>query len=88
MKINLQNVWKFTLANLLLFHKRPKKLFFSAAHGEINADKIEYHIEVDGWSEANSGKGKIGTTKRGIGPTYTDKYARQGIRVEDLFDEE
>ena len=34
------------------------------------------------------GKNKIGTTKKGIGPTYTDKYARQGIRIEDLFDEE
>ena len=31
---------------------------------------MPYHIEVDGWNESNSGKGKIGTTKRGIGPTY------------------
>lgn len=46
---------------------------------------MPYHIEVDGWSEANSGKGKIGTTKRGIGPTYTDKMARIAFKVQDLF---
>ena len=33
------------------------------------------------------GKSKIGTTGRGIGPTYADKISRVGIRVQDLFDE-
>ena len=46
---------------------------------------MPYHIEVDGWSEANSGKGKIGTTKRGIGPTYTDKMARVALKIQDLY---
>ena len=46
---------------------------------------MPYHIEVDGWSEANSGKGKIGTTKRGIGPTYTDKMARSAFKIQDLY---
>jgi len=46
---------------------------------------MPYHIEVDGWSEANSGKGKIGTTKRGIGPTYTDKMARIALKIQDLY---
>ena len=46
---------------------------------------MPYHIEVDGWSEANSGKGKIGTTKRGIGPTYTDKMARCALKIQDLY---
>ncbi len=46
---------------------------------------MPYHIEVDGWSEANSGKGKIGTTKRGIGPTYTDKMARVAFKIQDLY---
>jgi adenylosuccinate synthase len=46
---------------------------------------MPYHIEVDGWSEANSGKGKIGTTKRGIGPTYTDKMQRIGLKIQDLY---
>ena len=49
---------------------------------------MPYHIEVDGWSEANAGKGKIGTTKRGIGPTYTDKMARIGLKIGDLYSEE
>ena len=46
---------------------------------------MPYHIEVDGWSEAHSGKGKIGTTKRGIGPTYTDKMARIAFKIQDLY---
>ena len=46
---------------------------------------MPYHIEVDGWSEENSGKGKIGTTKRGIGPTYTDKMARIAFKIQDLY---
>ena len=46
---------------------------------------MPYHIEVDGYSEAHSGKGKIGTTKKGIGPTYTDKMARVGLKIQDLY---
>lgn len=46
---------------------------------------MPYHIEFDGQNEKNAGKHKIGTTKKGIGPTYTDKISRHGIRVEDLF---
>ena len=46
---------------------------------------MPYHIEVDGWSENNAGKGKIGTTKRGIGPTYTDKMARVALKIQDLY---
>ncbi len=49
---------------------------------------MPWHTEVDGFSENNTSKGKIGTTKKGIGPTYTDKAARIGIKVQDLFDEE
>ena len=48
---------------------------------------MPYHIDLDGASEAGS-KHKIGTTKKGIGPTYTDKISRHGIKVQDLFDEE
>ncbi len=39
------------------------------------------HIALDGAKEAQRGKGAIGTTKRGIGPAYTDKAARVGIRA-------
>ena len=45
-----------------------------------------YHVTLDKVSERFLGKSKIGTTGRGIGPTYSDKIARLGIRVQDLFD--
>jgi len=44
-----------------------------------------YHISMDGLLEENRGEGKIGTTKRGIGPAYCDKFERTGIRMEDLI---
>lgn len=47
---------------------------------------MPYHREIDVLQERFLGKGQIGTTKRGIGPAYTDKFARHGIRVQDLFD--
>jgi adenylosuccinate synthase len=46
-----------------------------------------YHRTLDKVSERFLGKRKIGTTGRGIGPTYADKINRVGIRVQDLFDE-
>ena len=46
-----------------------------------------YHQTLDKVSERFLGKRKIGTTGRGIGPAYVDKINRQGIRVQDLFDE-
>lgn len=49
---------------------------------------MPWHTEVDGYSESTAGKGKIGTTKKGIGPTYTDKMARIGLKIEDLYSEE
>ena len=49
---------------------------------------MKWHIDIDGYSENELGKNKIGTTKKGIGPTYTDKAKRSGIRVEDLFNKE
>ena len=49
---------------------------------------MKYHCDIDGSNENNLGKNKIGTTKKGIGPTYTDKYARIGIKIEDLFKED
>ena len=45
-----------------------------------------YHVTVDKVSERFLGKRAIGTTGRGIGPTYGDKIGRLGIRVQDLFD--
>lgn len=46
-----------------------------------------YHRLIDQYKEETLGKASIGTTKKGIGPTYEDKIARIGIRVIDLLDE-
>lgn len=59
------------------------KLLISA-----NAHLItSYHVTLDKVNERFLGNSKIGTTGRGIGPTYADKISRVGIRVQDLFDE-
>jgi adenylosuccinate synthase len=47
-----------------------------------------YNRTLDKVTERFLGNSKIGTTGRGIGPTYADKMARIGIRVQDLFDED
>ena len=50
---------------------------------------MPYHMALDGAEEGKrSEKDKIGTTKRGIGPCYSDKAARIGIRAADIMDEE
>ena len=46
-----------------------------------------YHRTLDRVAERFLGKRQIGTTGRGIGPTYADKINRVGIRIQDLFDE-
>jgi len=47
---------------------------------------MPYHRKLDAVIERYLGDAMIGTTKRGIGPAYMDKYSRFGIRVQDLFD--
>ena len=47
---------------------------------------LPLHRELDSLREAQAGDGKIGTTKRGIGPAYEDKVGRRAIRVMDLQD--
>jgi len=47
---------------------------------------LPYHVAIDHAREAAKGKGKIGTTGRGIGPAYEDKVARRALRLQDLFD--
>ena len=64
----------------------------------INTDKLvisanahvimPYHKLLDELIEENLGENKIGTTKKGIGPCYTDKIQRKGIRIQDLLHEE
>lgn len=46
---------------------------------------MPYHIAIDKASEQSKGRKSIGTTGRGIGPTYVDKMARSGIRVGELL---
>jgi len=47
---------------------------------------MPHHRALDKVTERYLGRARIGTTGRGIGPTYGDKVARTGIRVQDLFD--
>ena len=49
---------------------------------------LPLHVELDQAREKALGKGKIGTTGRGIGPTYEDKVARRAIRLGDLAEPE
>ena len=59
-----------------------KNLFISqSAHVTM-----PYHRLIDQAAEEQRGSKKIGTTKRGIGPTYADKSERTGIRMIDLMD--
>jgi adenylosuccinate synthase len=47
---------------------------------------MPHHIALDKVTERHLGNARIGTTGRGIGPTYSDKAGRMGIRVQDLLD--
>ena len=49
---------------------------------------MPYHLLLDGLEEDRKGDNKIGTTRKGIGPCYMDKAARNGIRIADLLDAE
>jgi len=55
-----------------------------SSHAHVIA---QYHRTLDKVTERFLGKRQIGTTGRGIGPTYADKINRVGIRIQDLFDE-
>ena len=48
---------------------------------------MPWHLALDGLQEEERGEGKIGTTKRGIGPVFSDKIGRFGLRAGDLFTE-
>jgi adenylosuccinate synthase len=55
----------------------------------ISADAhliMPHHVALDKVTERYLGNSRIGTTGRGIGPAYSDKAARVGIRMQDLFD--
>lgn len=62
-------------------HDLTKKLYISKKAHLI----LPTHRILDAAYEASKGAGKIGTTGKGIGPTYTDKISRNGLRVGDLL---
>jgi adenylosuccinate synthase len=67
---------------------RRRNIDTSALRISANAHLImPYHMLLDHAGEIKLGKLQIGTTRRGIGPCYSDKAARLGIRVQDLLDE-
>ncbi len=61
----------------------PQRLKLSARAHLI----MPYDVALDGAAEQSLGKARIGTTKRGIGPTYSDKAARVGLRSWDMLDQ-
>ena len=61
----------------------PKNFMISETSSLI----LPFHKEMDEIREDTAGKGKIGTTRRGIGPCYEDKVGRRSIRVMDLRSE-
>ncbi|MBQ7748651.1 MAG: adenylosuccinate synthase [Paludibacteraceae bacterium] len=63
-------------------HELTKRLYISKKAHLI----LPTHRLLDAAYEAAKGKGKIGTTGKGIGPTYTDKTSRNGVRVGDILD--
>ena len=70
--------------NGLLEHGQDRARLVVSPHAHV---VMPYHRMLDKLQEEARGKGrKIGTTGRGIGPCYVDKYSRSGLRVEDLID--
>lgn len=66
-----------------LTHARKNLLISDRA--QVN---LELHARVDGLEEKELAGNRIGTTGRGIGPSYSNKAARNGIRVHEIFDQE
>ena len=64
-------------------HVNPENFMISETASLI----LPFHREMDEIREDAAGKGKIGTTRRGIGPCYEDKVGRRSIRVMDLRSE-
>ncbi len=62
-------------------HDLTKRLYISKKAHLI----LPTHRILDAANEAAKGSAKIGTTGKGIGPTYTDKISRNGVRVGDIF---
>lgn len=76
-----------TLAEIADLHDKgvsPEGRLFIANNAHV---VLPYHSALDKAKEKKAGKAAIGTTGRGIGPCYSDKVNRIGVRVGDLLDE-
>jgi adenylosuccinate synthase len=71
------------IENLKKLNKKVNLKLSSTAHVIF-----PFHLVLDGLEEQSKGEYSAGTTKRGLGPTYSDKAARWGIRVYDLINPE
>lgn len=69
-------------ANVEKMNINPKEKLFISKKGNLI---LPTHRLLDAAYEAAAGKGKIGSTLKGIGPTYTDKISRHGLRVGDIL---
>lgn len=77
------NVLLEEIENLKKLNKQINLKISSTAHVIF-----PFHLKLDELEEVRKGKYKAGTTKRGIGPTYSDKAARWGLRIFDLVNPE
>ena len=90
-KVNL--IGNGVVLDPILFQKEAEELAQSGhnLHNRLYISKKAHlimptHRLLDQANEAAKGKAKIGTTGKGIGPTYTDKVSRNGLRVGDILD--
>ena len=90
-KVNL--IGNGVVLDPILFQKEAEELAQSGhnLHDRLYISKkahliLPTHRLLDQANEAAKGKAKIGTTGKGIGPTYTDKVSRNGLRVGDILD--
>ena len=74
-------IFKKELDNLKKFNLDIQKKLLISRKAHLN---LPTHRLLDAASEASKGKAKIGSTLKGIGPTYMDKTGRNGIRIGDL----
>jgi len=84
MVVNLKEL-KEEMELLKKFHIDFEGRFFISKNAHL---VMPYHILMDGASEDKLNSKKLGTTLKGIGPAYQDKYGRIGIRVSDIFHED
>ncbi len=74
--------FKEECANISTMNIAPEKKLFISKKAHLI---LPTHRLLDAANEAAAGKGKIGSTLKGIGPTYTDKISRHGLRVGDIL---